>query len=323
MNEEAYRGRLAVVIISICGVISNTTILIMIFKSHVLRNYDNYFSIGQLISDLLLSITLLVSFSLTLNNSVFLQNHLNCQINGFLVNFLSLVPLFFALNIPTSAYRIIVKGKSALTYNQTILRCSSIVFSSVVMASIPIMLDIHFIIQDNQGYCFHDFQSSSVHHNLSIITTGIAFGLPTFLVAFVYYYIWKRLNDTISPVSFQLNYTLQITVARRGLLVFIVYMVGFAFPVTSCIYKGLTKKLLPLWMENMIISLVAVHSCVNPFVYYIAEPRLRRNLANNHLCNKKVAPVNREIDKTSLDDKKPLIHPIYKEVRQVHTVSIK
>ncbi|KAI8893131.1 hypothetical protein BC833DRAFT_653168 [Globomyces pollinis-pini] len=318
--EEAYEGRLAIIIISACGVISNTVLLTMIFKSHVLRNYDNYFSIGQLISDLLLSITLFVSFSLTLKDSLFLQDHSNCQINGFLVNFLSLVPLFFACSIPTSAYRIIVKGNLALTFNQTMLRIGLILFSSVVVAAIPMICDIHFTIQDNQGYCFHDFHSSSVNHNLSIISTGIAFGLPIVAVAYVYYSIWKQLHNTIHAASFILNYTLQITVARRGLLVIMVYLVGYAFPLTCCIYKGLTKNTMSLWVENVIISLVTGHACVNPLVYYMAEPRLRRSKSNRQLRNNQVAPANRQINTTTTDDKEPLVHPFYKKVRQVRTI---
>ncbi|KAI8893130.1 hypothetical protein BC833DRAFT_661894 [Globomyces pollinis-pini] len=292
----------------------------MIFKSNVLRNYDNYFSIGQLLSDLSLSVTLVISFSFTLNNSLFLQDHSNCQITGWLLNLLTLLPLFFAFNIPTSAYRIIVKEKPALTFNQTILRVALILFSSIFVASIPTMLDIGFVIQDNQGYCLLNYHSSSASHNLLFITTGIAFGLPSVVVVYVYYSIWKRLHDTMRPASFILNHTLQATVARRGLLVFVVYMVGYAFPLGGSIYKSLTKKTLSLWIENMIVSLVTGHACVNPLVYYIAEPRLRRNISNRQLRNNKVAPANRQINTTTTDDKEPLVHPFNKKVRQVRTI---
>ncbi|KAJ2994649.1 hypothetical protein HDV02_001388 [Globomyces sp. JEL0801] len=320
MDEDAYKSRLAVLIISICGVISNTTILTMIFKSNVLRNHENYFSIGQLLSDLSLSVTVVISFSLTLNNSVFLQNHSNCQITGWLLNLLTLLPLFFALNIPTSAYRIIVKEKPALTFNQTMLRIGLILFSSVVVAAIPMICDIHFTIQDNQGYCFHDFHSSSVNRSLSIISTGIAFELPIVVVVYVYYSIWKRLHDTMRPASFILNHTLQITVVRRGLLVFVVYMVGYAFPLGGSVYKSLTNKSLPLWMENVVASLVTGHACVNPLVYYIAEPRLRRNISNGQLRNNQVAPANQQTDFMTNADKEPLVHPFNKKVRQVRTI---
>ncbi|KAI8893129.1 hypothetical protein BC833DRAFT_569489 [Globomyces pollinis-pini] len=292
----------------------------MIFKSNVLRNYDNYFSIGQLLSDLSLSVTVVISFSLTLNNSVFLQNHSNCQITGWLLNLLTLLPLFFALNIPTSAYRIIVKEKPALTFNQTMLRIGLILFSSILVATIPIMLHIDFAIQDNQGYCFHDFHSASVNRNLSIITTGIAFGIPLVVVAYVYYSIWKRLHETIHAASFMLNYTLQIIVARRGLLVFIVYIIGYAFPVTGSVYKSLSNKTLPLWMEHLIASLVTCHAFINPLVYYIAEPRLRRNIVTSQIRNYQVAPANPPVHKASKNEKESLVHPFYIKVRKVNTI---
>ncbi|KAJ2994650.1 hypothetical protein HDV02_001389 [Globomyces sp. JEL0801] len=200
------------------------------------------------------------------------------------------------------------------------LRIGLILFSSVVVAAIPMICDIHFTIQDNQGNCFHDFHSSSVNRSLSIISTGIAFELPIVVVVYVYYSIWKRLHDTIHAASFILNYTLQITVARRGLLVIMVYLVGYAFPLGGSVYKSLTKKTLPLWMENLIASLVTGHACVNPLVYYIAEPRLRRNISNRQLRNNQVAPANRQINTTTTDDKEPLVHPFNKKVRQVRTI---
>ncbi|KAI8893127.1 hypothetical protein BC833DRAFT_609517, partial [Globomyces pollinis-pini] len=288
----------------------------MIFKSNVLRNHENYFSIGQLLSDLSLSFTIVLTLSLTLNNSLFLQEHTNCQIIGFLLNFLALVPLFFALNIPTSAYRIIVKGKPPLNFIQTILRTALIISISGVVAILPIILHIDFAIQDNQGYCFYDFYSSSVNHNISIIASAIAFALPTVVVAYVYYSIWKRLHNTIRPLSLQLNYTLQITVARRGALVYVVYMIGYAFPITYNLYKGFTKKKLPVWMDNTTMALIAVHACINPIVYYLAEPRVRCN----RTTDRSNAQTKQKTKTNSGKNKQPLVLPFYKKAREFRRV---
>ncbi|KAI8891662.1 hypothetical protein BC833DRAFT_613536, partial [Globomyces pollinis-pini] len=69
-----------------------------------------------------------------------------------------------------------------------------------------------------------------------------------------------------------------MVVVRRGMLVCIVYFIGYIYPICYSGYKGLTKTLLPVWTDHLSIGLVAFHAFVNPFVYYIAEPRLNVGL---------------------------------------------
>ncbi|KAJ3310667.1 hypothetical protein HDV04_004714 [Boothiomyces sp. JEL0838] len=291
LSATQMMGNLLSILIAFTGILLNSGILFVISKSSTLTKYDNYFTLGQIIFDLLTALLAVFEFSYATVDLNFLYDYSTCQILGWLINFLSICSLFCVFSIAISPYRILVKKVQALSKRQTYVALVLIVLFSAFISSLGFFINEPYVVRRNRGYCCLNLEAETIGFVIVLAATLSCYTVPTLITLYLYLQLWKcfkvEKEDDMDKdlVSSDRSKTLQLYVAKRGLLVFVIYLVCYAYPVGFHIVKTSIHGRAPVMYDNFNIWLILMNGVANPIAYMNSEPRFKKVLKQYFLAS--------------------------------------
>ncbi|KAJ3320436.1 hypothetical protein HDV06_005259 [Boothiomyces sp. JEL0866] len=314
LSSTQMTGNLLSILIAFSAAVLNLGVLWVISKSSTLTKYDNFFTLGQIIFDLLTALLAIFEFSYSTVNLYFLYDYNTCQTLGWLINFLSICSLFCVFSISISPYRILVKKTQALSKRQTITALIMIVLFSAFISSLGYFINEPYVVRRNRGYCCLNLESETIGFVIVLAATLSCYTVPTLVTLYLYLQLWKCIKvekeDDLDKdtVTSDRSRTLQLYIAKRGLLVFVIYLICYAYPVGFHIVKTAIHGRAPVMFDNFNIWLILMNGVANPIAYMNSEPRFKKVLKQYFLASILGDSVNMNSRKQkSLTDYQP--HP--------------
>lgn len=271
---------LAFTIMVFLAIAGNAFTLYVIWKKKQLRNATNYFIACSAVSDMVLGMCSEPLFVSTLILSKWPFGHTACQYQGYVAVTMSCVSIQTLAWTAFSRYVKVVKSNGSTWFSKKKLIISlSFIWGSCILAPAPYLLfGENFVFHPAKFFCY--FTLDDVW--FTVILMSIYVALPTTAIVFFYSKVFikiskhsTRLERSDSAMNVE-----EIKVTRSLVIIVFAFMLCWT-PVLIIDLVDTVRGTWSLPREAYMTYtyLATLSTCVNPFIYGLTHPQLRKEYA--------------------------------------------